>query len=90
VELSLEKAFENYLEACKSSECCVWFIPPPILTLTPLLLLPGNPLALYNVATHYFTGQGVQQDLQKAREYYEKAAMLGFSPAQVCLLVSRV
>lgn len=47
-----------------------------------------NPLALYNVATHYFSGQGVKQDLQKAREYYEKASVLGFSPAQVSFLSS--
>ena len=46
-------------------------------------LLADNPLALYNVGTHYFSGQGVKQDLKKAVEYYEKAAMVGFSPAQV-------
>lgn len=42
-----------------------------------------NPLALYNVATHYFSGLGVPQDLAKAKEYYEKASILGFYPAQV-------
>lgn len=42
-----------------------------------------NPLALYNVATHYFSGEGVKENLPKAVEYYEKASMLGFSPAQV-------
>lgn len=46
-----------------------------------------NPLALYNVATHYFAGQGVAQDLKKASEYYEKASVLGFSPAQVHVLI---
>lgn len=42
-----------------------------------------NPMALYNVATHYFSGLGVPQDLEKAKEYYEKASILGFYPAQV-------
>lgn len=42
-----------------------------------------NPMALYNVATHYFSGLGVPQNLGKAKEYYEKAAILGFYPAQV-------
>ena len=40
-------------------------------------------MALYNVATHYFSGLGVPQNMEKAKEYYEKAAILGFYPAQV-------
>ena len=42
-----------------------------------------NPVALYNVATHYFAGKGVELSFEKAAEYFEKAAILQFPPAQV-------
>lgn len=37
----------------------------------------------YNVAVQYFSGKGVEQDITKAVEFYEKAANQGFAPAQV-------
>ena len=37
----------------------------------------------YNVAVQYFSGKGVEQDITKAVEFYEKAAIQGFAPAQV-------
>lgn len=40
-------------------------------------------MALYNVATHYFAGKGVGLSFKKAAEYFEKAAILQFPPAQV-------
>ena len=40
-------------------------------------------MALYNVGSHYFSGKGVDHSFEKAAEYYEKAAILGFPPAQV-------
>ena len=50
-----------------------------------LKIILDNPLALYNVGTLYFSGRGVDQNLEKARTYYEKASMLGFAPAQVSI-----
>lgn len=40
-------------------------------------------MALYNVGTHYFAGKGVELSFEKAAEYFEKAAILQFPPAQV-------
>ena len=37
----------------------------------------------YNVGVQYFSGKGVEQDITKAVEFYEKAANQGFAPAQV-------
>lgn len=56
---------------------------------TTCFLSPDNPLALHNVGAHYFSGQGVKQDMKKAVEFYEKASMLGFPPAQVTMHVSK-
>ena len=41
-------------------------------------------MALYNVGGHYFAGKGVGLNFEKAAEYYQEAAKLGFAPAQVC------
>ena len=43
----------------------------------------GHPVALYNTGTHYFAGKGVELSMEKAAEYFEKAANLGFELAQV-------
>ena len=48
-----------------------------------IIFVVDNPVAVYNVGTHYFSGYGVAQNLEKAREYYERASALGFAPAQV-------
>jgi len=37
----------------------------------------------YNVGVQYFAGKGVDSDLAKAVEFYQKAADQGFVPAQV-------
>ena len=37
----------------------------------------------YNVGVQYFSGKGVEQDVAKAVEFYEKAAKQDFAPAQV-------
>ena len=44
---------------------------------------PGHPIALYNTGTQYFAGKGVDVNMEKAAEYFEKAADLGFELAQV-------
>lgn len=38
---------------------------------------------MYNVGTQYFAGKGVDLNMEKAAEYFEKAANLGFELAQV-------
>ena len=43
----------------------------------------GHPIALYNLGGHYFAGKGVEQSFEQAAEYYERAAAVGFTPAQV-------
>ncbi len=48
--------------------------------------IPDDPISLYNVGVAYLSGIGVQQDMAKAKEYLEKASVLGFFPAQVSLL----
>ena len=48
-----------------------------------MIFCADNPVALYNVATHYFAGKGVELSFEKAAEYFEKAAILQFPPAQV-------
>ena len=48
-----------------------------------LLFNAGHPVALYNVGGHYFAGKGVGLSFKKAAEYFQKAADLGFAPAQV-------
>lgn len=48
-----------------------------------MIFRADNPVALYNVATHYFAGKGVELSFEKAAEYFEKAAILQFPPAQV-------
>ena len=47
-----------------------------------------NPIALYNVGTHYFAGKGVELSFEKAAEYFEKAAILQFPLAQVGMQVN--
>ena len=42
----------------------------------------GDPKALYEVATRYAEGRGVQSDLKTAAKWYRTAADLGFAPAQ--------
>lgn len=43
----------------------------------------GHPIALYNMGGHYFAGKGVEQSFDKAAEYFQLAADVGFAPAQV-------
>ena len=40
---------------------------------------------MFNIGTHYFSGKGVDLDMQKASEFFRKAADLGFGLAQVGL-----
>ncbi|MEZ5810219.1 MAG: peptidoglycan-binding protein [Rhizobiaceae bacterium] len=42
----------------------------------------GDAKALYEVASRYAEGRGVQSDLKKAAKWYRAAADLGFAPAQ--------
>ena len=48
-----------------------------------MTLYLGHPIALYNVGTQYFAGKGVELNMEKAAEYFEKAANMGFELAQV-------
>jgi serine/threonine protein kinase len=41
-----------------------------------------NPAAMYDLATMYESGRGVARSLEKARDFYQKAARLGNSEAQ--------
>ena len=43
----------------------------------------GIVVAIYNVGTHYFAGKGVKHSFEKAANYFQQAADLGFTPAQV-------
>ncbi len=45
----------------------------------------GDILSLYNVASMYYKGQGVEVDFNKAATYFKKAANLGYAPAQTKL-----
>ena len=38
--------------------------------------------AMHNLATCYFDGNGVEKDLAKAKELYEKAAKAGYGPSE--------
>ena len=49
----------------------------------------GVPVAVFNVGGHYFAGKGVHQSFEEAAKYYQKAADLGFTPAQVCTYATR-
>jgi len=42
----------------------------------------GDAKALFEVATRYTEGRGMQADMAKAATWYEKSAELGFAPAQ--------
>lgn len=42
----------------------------------------GNPIAQYNVGLHYFWGKGVEEDLEKAQQWFQKAGEQGHSMAQ--------
>ena len=42
----------------------------------------GNPNAMFVVATRYAEGDGVARDMEKAAIWYEKAANIGFAPAE--------
>lgn len=44
---------------------------------------PGLPQAWYNVATHYFSGRGVDQDLRQAAKFFQLAAQAGMVQAMV-------
>ena len=55
-----------------------------------VLQLLGLPVALYNVGGHYFAGKGVELSFKKAADYYQKAADMGFAPAQVNTVVSEL
>ena len=48
-----------------------------------VIFLADNPVALYNVGAQYFAGKGVELSFERAAEYFEKAAILQFPPAQV-------
>jgi len=45
----------------------------------------GSSEGYCNLANCYFDGQGVKRDMQKAKHYYEKAAILGNCDARRCL-----
>ena len=53
---------------------------------TTMCVVPGLPVALYNVGGHYFAGKGVELSFQKAADYYQQSADKGFAPAQVSLV----
>lgn len=40
----------------------------------------GDPKAQYNLAVHYALGEELEQDLQKARYWYQRAADSDFAP----------
>ena len=42
----------------------------------------GDAKALYEIATRYAEGRGMQSDMAEAAKWYEKAAEAGFAPAQ--------
>ncbi|MEY3089770.1 MAG: hypothetical protein RL113_86 [Pseudomonadota bacterium] len=42
----------------------------------------GDPKAQYNLGLMYANGEGVQKNIQKAKQWYEKAAMHGHGAAQ--------
>lgn len=42
----------------------------------------GDARAMFEIGSRYANGRGVKADMQKAAEWYEKAAALGFAPAQ--------
>jgi TPR repeat protein len=42
----------------------------------------NNPAAIYSIGDGYYCGDIREKNLQKALEYYEKAAKLGYGPAQ--------
>lgn len=42
----------------------------------------GNPVAQYEIAQHFVSGQGVPQDYAQAMAFFEKAAKQGLAPAQ--------
>lgn len=83
VETSTAKAFEHHLEASKSSQPIFDLLSQAHFFSRSLLIYLGNPVALYNVGAHYFSGKGVGLSFKKAAEYFEKASILGFPPAQV-------
>ncbi|MCB9993074.1 MAG: SEL1-like repeat protein [Hyphomicrobiaceae bacterium] len=45
----------------------------------------GNPQAEYEVAAIYAEGRAVQQDMQKAEDWYQRSAEQGFAPAMYLL-----
>ena len=52
----------------------------------------GDGMAAYNIGTIYFTGDGVDKDIEKALDYFQKAAELEFVPAfffMGCILMQR-
>ncbi len=55
-------------------------------TLTPASLVQAakeqDPLAFFEIATRYAEGRGVEPDLKEAVTWYERAAELGFAPAE--------
>lgn len=53
-----------------------------------ILAKRGNPLSQYNVALCYYNGKGVEKDINKAKEYLEKACERGFAPA--CELLKKI
>ena len=62
-----------------SALCSSWFIDS-------LFYFQGYIPGLYNVGTHYFAGKGVEMDMKKAAECFQKAADQGFVLAQVSWL----
>jgi TPR repeat protein len=81
VTQSYERAFHHHLQASESGLRHRSAHTTAVLVLHPLL--PGLPVALYNVGGHYFAGKGVELSFKKAVEYYQQAADMGFAPAQV-------
>lgn len=46
-----------------------------------------NPEASFIIGAMYFAGQGVTQDKERAIQYYEKSALMGYAPAMTTLAI---
>jgi TPR repeat protein len=45
----------------------------------------GHPAAMFNVGAHYMSGEGVDRDIIKAMEWFDKASLAGMVPATLNL-----
>lgn len=79
VDQSFEKTFEHHMSAAEAGQSVSYH-------LSHLSHDVGLVIGIYNTATHYFSGKGVEQSFEKAAEYFHRAANRGFTPAQVLFL----